>query len=94
MQYGAHFEDVESTQQRMEAAGFRVSQAGLHTVEARFERCERYEAFLRTVVLRQPMAKLPGDLQEKFLQEISRHTFQEEGGYVLDYVRLTVRAGS
>jgi len=92
--YGPHFEDVESTQQRMEDAGFGVSQAGLHTVKARFERRERYEAFLRTVVLRQPVAKLPDDLQGEFLQEISRRTFEEEGAYVLDYVRLTVRAES
>ena len=94
VEYGPHFEDVESTRHRMEAAGFRVSEAALHTVEARFERRERYEAFLRTVVLRQPIAKLPTELQSEFLQEISRRTLREEGAYILDYVRLTVRAGS
>ena len=94
MEYGPHFEDVESTRQRMEAAGLRVSQAGLHTVEAPFETRERYESFLRTVVLRQPVAKLPDDLQGGFLQKISRRALEEEGGYVLDYVRLTVRAAS
>lgn len=92
MEYGAHFEDTASTRQRMEAAGFRVSEAKLHTVEARFQRRERYEAFLRTVVLRQPVAKLPEPLQREFLEEISRRTLQEEGRYMLDYVRLTVRA--
>ena len=94
MEYGPHYEDVASTRRRMEAAGFRVSQAGLHTVEAPFERRERYQTFLRTVVLRQPLAKLPEELQSAFLDEISSRTLQEEGGYVLDYVRLTVRARS
>jgi trans-aconitate 2-methyltransferase len=94
VEYGPHFEAPESTQQRLETAGFRVSEARLHTVVARFERRERYEAFLRTVVLRQPIAKLPNHLQSEFLEEISSRTLRDEGGYSLDYVRLTVRARS
>jgi trans-aconitate 2-methyltransferase len=94
VEYGPHFEDPASTRERMEAAGFRVSEAGLHTVVAHFERRERYEAFLRTVVLRQPIARLPDHLQSEFLEEMSRRTRHDEGGYSLDYVRLTVRAQS
>jgi trans-aconitate 2-methyltransferase len=94
VEYGPHFEDTASTRQRMEAAGFHVSEARLHTVEARFEHRERYEAFLRTVVLRQPVAKLPEHLQSEFLEEISSRTLRDEGSYVLDYVRLTARATS
>jgi trans-aconitate 2-methyltransferase len=92
VEYGPHFEDVPITRERMEAAGFRVSEAGLHTVSAKFERRERYEAFLRTVVLRHPLARLSENLQSEFLEDISKRTLQDEGGYVLDYVRLTVRA--
>ena len=92
VEYGPHFEDPASTRQRMEAAGFRVSETRLHTVVARFQRRERYEAFLRTVVLRRPVAKLPENLQSEFLEEISRRTLRDEGGYTLDYVRLTARA--
>ena len=94
MEYGPHYEDVESTRRRMEAAGFSVSKAGLHMVQARFESRERCETFLRTVVLRQPVAKLPAKLQDEFLHEVSRRTLHEEGSYLLDYVRLTVRANS
>ncbi len=94
VEYGPHFEDVASTRHRMEAAGFRVSHAALHTVEAPFEHRERYETFLRTVVLRQPIAKLPQELQGEFLHEVSSRTLEEEGAYMLDYVRLTVRATS
>lgn len=92
LKYGAHFEDVASTRARMEAAGFQVNEAKLHTVEPHFERQERFEAFLRTVVLREPVAKLPDALQREFLAEISALTLREEGAYKLDYVRLTVRA--
>ena len=60
----------------------------------RFEGREHYEAFLRTVVLRQPLANLTEILQREFLGEISRRTWNEEGAYTLDYVRLTVRARS
>lgn len=90
----AHFEDPASTRERMESAGFIVSDAKLHTVLPRFERRERYEAFLRTVVLHETTAKLPEDLQAKFLEEISGRTWHDEGAYSLDYVRLTVRAKS
>jgi trans-aconitate 2-methyltransferase len=94
VEYGPHFEDTASTRQRMEAAGFHVSEAKLHSVVARFGSRERYEAFLRTVVLRRPVAKLPEDLQSEFLGEISSRTLRDEGGYALDYVRLTARAQS
>ncbi len=91
---GPHFEDVASTRARMEAAGFRVSEARLHTVAPEFTQKERYQAFLRTVVLRQAMAELPEVLRREFLEEISRRTWHDEGAYVMDYVRLTVRARS
>jgi trans-aconitate 2-methyltransferase len=94
VEYGPHFEDTASTRQRMEAAGFHVSEAKLHSVVACFGSRERYEAFLRTVVLRRPVAKLPEDLQSEFLGEISSRTLRDEGGYALDYVRLTARAQS
>lgn len=92
LDYGAHFETPEATRELMEAAGFRVSHAGLHTVAARFDRPERFEAFLQTVVLRRPLAQLSEALRAEFLHEISARTLREEGCYVLDYVRLTVRA--
>jgi len=36
--YGPHFEDVAATRERMQAAGFEVGEARLHTVVPRFER--------------------------------------------------------
>lgn len=89
---GPHFEDVASTRLRMEDAGFQVSEAKLHTVFPRFERKERYEAFLETVIMRQPMTNLTESLRREFLDQISSRTRREEGAYTLDYVRLTVRA--
>jgi len=91
---GPHFEDQESTRARMEAAGFRVSEAKLHTVIPHFERRERFEAFVETVILRQPLAGLPEALRRKFLEAVAQRTLGDEGAYALDYVRLTVRAQS
>jgi hypothetical protein len=90
----AHFEDPASTREHMEAARFQVSEAKLHTVVPCFERKERYEAFLRTVVLHETTAKLPEALRQEFLEEISSRTWRDEGAYSLDYVRLTIRARS
>lgn len=87
-----HFEDAEDTRERMEAAGFHVSEAKLHTVVPRFERKERYEAFLEAVVLHETMARIPDELKMEYLDAISSRTWREEGAYTLDYVRLTVRA--
>jgi trans-aconitate 2-methyltransferase len=92
VKYEAHFEDVATTRARMESAGFQVSEAKLHTVAPHFERPERFEAFLQTVVLREPMARLPETLQREFLAELSSRTLRDEGSYMLDYVRLTVKA--
>jgi trans-aconitate 2-methyltransferase len=89
-----HFENPESTRARMEAAGFRVSEAKLHTVAPHFERKERYEAFLETVVLRETAAMLPEGMRREYLEEIAGRTWHDEGSYLLDYVRLTARARS
>jgi trans-aconitate 2-methyltransferase len=89
---GPHFEDVASTRQRMEAAGFTVNEAELCTRHPRFEHRERYETFLQTVILRQPMAELPESLRPEFLEQVSRMTLQEDGAYTFDYVRLNIRA--
>jgi trans-aconitate 2-methyltransferase len=94
VEVGPHFEDPPSTRERMEAAGFHVSEAELHTVTPRFERRERYEAFLETVVLHQFVADISEGLRSEYLEEISSRTLREEGEYLLDYVRLTVKARS
>jgi trans-aconitate 2-methyltransferase len=92
--FGPHFEDVESTRRRMEAAGFRVLEAGLHSETPQFDGRERYQAFLRTVVLRRLVACLPAELQGNFLERVAEAALAEEGAYLLDYVRLTVRGAA
>jgi trans-aconitate 2-methyltransferase len=89
---GPHFEAAAATRERLEAAGFVVHETELYNRRPLFEFKERYEAFLTTVILRQPIAALPEELREAFVQEISRRTLQEEGSYSFDYVRLMIRA--
>jgi trans-aconitate 2-methyltransferase len=89
---GPHFEGVESTRARMEAAGFRVNEAKMHTEAPRFDDRERFRSFIGTVILRQPLARLPEPLRAEYLEAVLRRTFDEQGSYALDYVRLTVRA--
>ena len=92
VEIGTHYEDAESTRARMEAAGFVVSEARLHTEAPCFESRERFAAFLRNVNLRQLVAKLPEGLRGEFIESVVRRLWDEEGTRTLDYVRLTVRA--
>jgi trans-aconitate 2-methyltransferase len=89
---GPHFEDVESTRARMLAAGFKISEAKLHQEAPRFDNRNRFRSFIETVILRQPLARLPEELRGEYLEAVLQRTFDAEGGYALDYVRLTVRA--
>lgn len=89
---GPHFENAEDTRARLEAAGFNVAEARLYQRTARFRTTERFQAFLETVVLRQPLAQLTEEIRRAYLAEMSRLTLAEEDELMLDYVRLCVRA--
>lgn len=91
---GPHFEDVASTRERMEAAGFRVIEAGLHVERPLFEQRKRFIAFLETVIFRKVVAGMQEALRREFLEALAQRTLDDEGAYALDYVRLTVRASS
>lgn len=89
---GPHFENAADTRRRMEAAGFRVQECALLNRTARFSTGERFASFMENVVLRQPIAQLNAEQRRAYLGELARQTLAAEGEYMLDYVRVQVRA--
>ena len=89
---GPHFENAEDTRHRMESAGFTVQECALLQRTARFPSVERFQTFMENVVLRQPIAQLDLEQRRAYLDELARQTLAAEGEYMLDYVRLQVKA--
>jgi trans-aconitate methyltransferase len=89
---GPHFEDVAATSEHMKKAGFNNVAVNRFSRVARFTSRERFEGFLETVVLRQPIAPLSAELRREYLGEMSRRTLAEESEFMLDYVRIQARA--
>jgi len=76
----------------MKKAGFNNVAVNRFSRVARFTSRERFEGFLETVVLRQPIAPLSAELRREYLGEMSRRTLAEESEFMLDYVRIQARA--
>ncbi len=51
-----------------------------------------YAEFVRAVVLRPYLAKLPPELHEPFVAEVTAAAAKDSEPYVLDYVRLNLDA--
>ncbi len=82
------FATPEETVARMEAAGFVDVQAWLNDEPTWIEPGEPMETFLRTVMLRAHVDRLPEDRQSAFVHEVAERLPSPE----LDYVRLNMVA--
>jgi len=83
-----HFETPEATARRLAAAGFVDIETWLQPEPTRFERGERFETYLRTVVLGSHVARLPPSERDAFVSEVAGRL----GNPVIDYVRLNITA--
>ncbi len=84
----AHFESVEATVRRLEAAGFVDVRAWLHDEPTSFEAGEPFLTFLRTVVLGAHVERLPAHERDAFVRAVAERL----PGPRIDYVRLDVDA--
>ena len=83
-----HFEDVDATTARLEAAGFVDVTCWLTEEPTGFEPGEPYETYLRTVVLGAHLDRLPPDEHDGFVGRVAAGV----GEPVIDYVRLNIVA--
>lgn len=88
-QYPAHFADPEVELKLLADAGFVGARAWLKDAPTPFKSAEDFRTFAGAVVLRHPLAALPEQLRERFLEAV---TARAAPAYSLDYVRLEVRA--
>jgi trans-aconitate 2-methyltransferase len=83
-----NFATPEETARRLADAGFTDIETWLQPEPTRFEAGAPFEAFLRTVILRQHLARLPAAEQDAFVREVADRL----GEPVIDYVRLNILA--
>jgi len=86
------FPDARTTADRLAAAGFSEIDTSLEETPIVFANEADYRAFVRTVVFRLHLAKLPGELQERFLDEMTARAARLPQKLTLDYVRLNMSA--
>jgi trans-aconitate 2-methyltransferase len=84
----AHFESVDATVRRLEAAGFVDVQAWLRPEPTDFEPGEPFRDFLRTVVLGAHLDRIPEADREAFVRSVAERMPAPR----IDYVRLNVLA--
>jgi len=83
-----NFATPEETAKRLAMAGFTDIETWLQPEPTRFEAGEPFESFLRTVILRQHLGRLPAAEHDAFVREIVDRLAEP----VIDYVRLNIVA--
>ncbi|CAN5226052.1 class I SAM-dependent methyltransferase [soil metagenome] len=86
------FADPGTTRARLEAAGFGEIQTWLHEEPTRFGSVEDLARYLKTVVLRLHLERLPETDQEPFTEAVAARVAAVEDPPVVDYVRLNMLA--
>jgi trans-aconitate 2-methyltransferase len=87
-----HYESVEATVKRLKKSGFIAIEARLHAEPVVFTDPSLFSQFVEKIILHRVLAKLPEDLQRQFLSELTERASHDDPPYMLDYVRLTIRA--
>jgi len=83
-----NFAGPEETEARLRAAGFADGRAWLQPQPTRLTAGAPFEEFLRTVVLRDYVRRLPEGARNGFVHEVAERVGEPE----LDYVRLNITA--
>ena len=85
--------DAEEVVDRLERAGFTDVEAGLESAPTRLENAAAYTEFVRTIILRHHMERLPdAALRDQFLSEVACQAGLDQPPYELDYWRLNMEA--
>jgi trans-aconitate methyltransferase len=88
-----YFAEQAITEARLAEAGFAKARVWLEEAPTPFPDAASYAAFLRTVVLRHHLARLPDEaLRERYLEGIVEQAGRDPSPYTLDYWRLNIDA--
>lgn len=87
-----NFADPDSTAARLRAAGFTEVQTWLHPQPTDVGPLEDGALYLKSIVLRPHIERLPADLRDPFARDAAEVMRGADGHVVVDYVRLEIRA--
>jgi trans-aconitate 2-methyltransferase len=78
---------------RLRRAGLADIETSLEPAPTKVENAAAYMEFVRTIILRHHMERLPNaSLREQFMQELARQAALDQPPYELDYWRLNLQA--
>jgi trans-aconitate methyltransferase len=84
--------DAVATAERLRKAGFVDVQTALSAAPTTLDDAEAFATFMTNVVFREHLMQLPDRaLQDAFIAELTRHAFDDDPPYSLDYWRLNMR---
>lgn len=86
------FEGIDATRARLHAVGFDDIDVSLTAAPTRFDASETFAEFIASVCLRHERARLPPDLRESFITELTTMAGEDDPPFTLDYCRLTILA--
>jgi len=87
------FSDAETAEARLRQAGFDDIHTDLETAAVTVSSAQEFHDYLRTFVLHRHLELLPTtNLQEEFLQHLTRSSAEDSPPWTLDYTRLNLRA--
>lgn len=88
-----NFAEPDATARLLRAVGFADTRCWLEETPVTFPDDETYRAFMKTVVLRPHLARLPDDaVRAAFLERVAARAADDDPPFTLDYWRLNLRA--
>jgi trans-aconitate 2-methyltransferase len=87
-----YYADVESTQRRLESAGFVEIDVSLEEAPTPFPDADAFKEFIATVCVRPYLDRLPVDERKIFLNELTIAAAADTPAFTLDYWRLNIAA--
>jgi trans-aconitate 2-methyltransferase len=86
------FSDAETAAARLRAAGFIDIETALVEAPVTQPNAAAFAEFARSVIFGEHLLRLPGDLRDRFIAEVTERAAGDDQALTLDYVRLNIRA--
>jgi len=85
-----YYADVETTRQRLAAAGFVDVEVSLEEAPTTFDAPDQFQEFIANVCMRHQVARLPNADRAAFLRELTVAAATDKPAFTLDYWRLNI----
>ena len=86
------FHNAQEAAALLAEVGFRETETNLEPALTVFENAQSYSEFVRTVIVRLHLERLPdGSLRTEFVEELTRQASTDDPPFALDYWRLNLR---